>query len=170
MRTILFMKAHVASIVPTFVSGHTRHDGTVVKPHVAGRRRKVELHDGPHQPSLFDAPVPREPPSRFEAFIDRHGGADHLHHTILAMTPDQKAKLIDAMGNLDGIGNAAVIDRLGLDHVEPSAEPEPATKSDPDVEAAEDRMDLADAMAKDPHGDDAKGMLRKMGVEGHHVA
>lgn len=54
---------------------------------------------------------------------------------------------------------------------EPEAEPEAAAaeeepaaerQADPDFEGAEDRQDLAEAMAKDPHSDESRKLIRKV--------
>lgn len=44
----------------------------------------------------------------------------------------------------------------------PAAEPEPTPQPEPEAEAAQDRQDLAEELARDPHSEQAKELVRKV--------
>lgn len=257
---ILLLKATQLDLfdTPTYVHAHTRKDGTSVTAHIARRKKRITPAKTPPKHHA------EAKPSKLDGFIAKHGGADHLRETLMAMTAEQRAKLIDAMAHMEDIEPRAVISKLGMHedapakasepvHVEPAknmveehkhlvevlespsheddkaeakkqaaelkeyeaeaagkepevakdepkegdtktedgveyvlrdgrwhratpdepaaeekpaaeeaAAPEAAAASDPEVEAIEDREDLADAMARDPHSDETKTLLKKV--------
>ena len=186
----------------------------------------------PHeQADLFSAyPVaPEEAPaaSKLDAFIAKHGGEARMRSTLMEMSPEERAKLIDAMAHIDNLVPSAVIERLGMhvadlhavapeaiqesaieagkqatppvveklvdtdiprreakpveapvstaESVEESApaaveQPAPAmpAPSDPEVDLAEAREDLADEFGRDPHSEKTKALL--MSVAAKHRA
>lgn len=75
-------------------------------------------------------------------FLAKHGGAGRMAATLKEMTPEQRAKLIDAMAHLDGLTVSEVHDLLGMaDHgldtaKQDAVKPNEAAKVEP-VAAAE---------------------------------
>ena len=172
-RPVLLLKARPK--IPTMISGHARADGADVKPHIA-------LRGGGQTPSAEGAPP-------LEAFIARHGGPERFRAALADMNPEQKAKLVEAMGHLDAGGGPAVLERLSVDspptsptafEAEPAAEgppqappaaPPPEAKSVDlggihgelgDMANADDREDLADAMVRDPHSEESTSLLKRI--------
>ncbi len=77
--------------MPVHVGGSVDKNGVVRKPHMSMRKKKVT------------APAhPRASESKLDGFIAKHGGPAHLRGELESMTPEQRAKLIDAMAHLDG--------------------------------------------------------------------
>lgn len=116
MTTLILLKADQLGLfdTPTYVDPHTRKDGTFVHGHMSRRKRRtVQASSAP----------PHAGAPKMEAYIKKHGGADALRATIEGFSPDQRAKILDAIGGLDGVGGNAVAQRLGL-HVNESAKTE----------------------------------------------
>lgn len=89
--------------MPTQVKGSVDKRGVVRGAHIAARRKKI---DAPPQPTRIE--------SNLDKFIVSHGGADHMRKTLQDMTPEQQAKLIDAMAYVGGVDHGAVLDKLGM--------------------------------------------------------
>lgn len=125
---------------PTWVEGHVRKDGVVVKPHLS--KRKHAAAQEPHQHSLFgDAPAAAAPEgkrTKLDAFISRHGGAERVRQSVQGMTGEQRAKIIEAMAGLADATSAEIIEKLGLHAADytPAAKPEPEKPAAPDLQEA----------------------------------
>lgn len=95
--------------IPIHVSGSTDKDGRKRASHIARRHKKIAA-------STDESPMTD---SALDAFIVKHGGREHLGKTLQDMTPEQRAKLIDAMADLGEVSHAEVMIKLGLREPEP---------------------------------------------------
>lgn len=89
--------------MPTRVKGSVSKTGVVRTSHLATRRKKI---DAPAQSAHVE--------SNLDKFIVSHGGAEHMRKTLHDMTPEQQAKLVDAMAYVGGIDHKAVLEKLGM--------------------------------------------------------
>lgn len=108
--------------MPVHVAGSVDKNGVQRAGHMARRKKKLA------------APATAPTGDKLDEFIAKHGGQAHLKAEIDKMTPEQRAKLIDAMAHVGGVGHEAVMAKLepvaGAD-VAPAVEPpsvEPAIK------------------------------------------
>jgi hypothetical protein len=90
--------------VPTHIRPSIDKDGRKRSAHIAVRHKKVAF-------AIDSVPTGDSP---LDVFIAKHGGREHLCKTLDAMTPEQRAKLIDAMAHVGGIDPAGVMDKLGI--------------------------------------------------------
>lgn len=89
--------------MPTYVKGSIDKSGTVRPGHMSTRKKKIAT---PTKPEHVE--------STLDTFITSHGGAEHLRTSLNEMTPEHRAKLIDAMAYVGGIDHAAVIEKLAM--------------------------------------------------------
>lgn len=125
------MTAHKIAAIPTHVKPSVDKDGRKRPAHIAARHRKVEASE--------EAPGDGGP---LDAFIARHGGAKHFCATLDEMTPEQRAKLLDAMAHVDGTDPAAVMKKLKIH--EPQASEDEAA-----IAAAREQFLTRLSMARD---------------------
>jgi hypothetical protein len=90
--------------VPTHIRPSVDKDGRKRSGHIAVRHKKVAFNVDSEP--LGDSPL--------DAFISKHGGREHLCKTLDEMTPEQRAKLIDAMAHVGQVTAAAVMETLGI--------------------------------------------------------
>lgn len=125
------MSEHKIAAIPTHVKPSVDKDGRKRPAHIAARHRKVAASDD--DPPI-DGPL--------GAFLARHGGAKHFCATLEEMTPEQRAKLLDAMAHVDGSDPAAVMKKLGI-HEPQASEDETA------IAAAREQFLTRLSMARD---------------------
>lgn len=123
---------HRIAAIPTHIKASVGEDGRKRPAHISARHRKV---------AASDEPTP-ETGNPVDAFITRHGGPAHLRESLEEMTPDQRAKLIDAMAHVGSCTTADVMKRLGI-HEPETSETETA------LEAAQTKFRARMAAAKD---------------------
>jgi hypothetical protein len=116
--------------IPTHVKPSVDKDGRKRPAHISARHRNVEASDD----AAIDGPL--------GVFIARHGGAKHFCATLDEMTPEQRAKLLDAMAHVDGSSPADVMKKLGIH------EPQ-ASEDDAAIAAAREQFLTRLSMAKD---------------------
>ncbi|HEX7906777.1 MAG TPA: methyltransferase domain-containing protein [Paraburkholderia sp.] len=129
--------------MPVHVAGSYRKDGTYVKPHMRTARVAMKPHEQGH---LFGAP-PGAPAAakkspKLDKFLAKHGGEARMRSTLMAMRPEQRAKLIDAMAHIDELEPAHVTERLGM-HTADLKSGNPA-EAQPALFAPEDMPDHAE--------------------------
>ena len=157
------MPVHVAASVDKH--GHFR------AAHIA--RRKVRAND-PTEPVPHSAdPDTAKKAKKLTKFLAKHGGAARMAATLDEMTPEQRAKLIDAMAHLDGLTVGDVHDLLGMaDHGldKPTADAAKLavdTVTMPQAEAAASSApDLVEYTTK--KGKVLRGIVRK-DIDGHQA-
>jgi hypothetical protein len=98
--------------IPTHVQASVDKDGRKRPAHIAVRHKRITASD---EGSAADG----DPVS---AFIAKHGGVEHLRESLNAMTPDQRAKLIDAMAHVGAVTPAEVMKKLGMHEPQVSEE------------------------------------------------
>lgn len=91
--------------IPTHIAASTDKDGRKRPAHIATRHRAVPVDE---------SATPGENATALDAWIAKHGGAEHLRKTLDELTADQRAKLLDAMAHVDGITAAEVMKKLGI--------------------------------------------------------
>lgn len=151
----LLVKNVQGSLFPTLVhvGGYTKKDGTTVEPHTAMRQKAP--------------PEPVAPPKQV-ALFDEDDEAETETETKEGESPKIEAPSEGSSGTGADIEPEVEQHERASDHAQartlerrrgrrPAAAKEPA--ADPDFEAAEDRQDIAEAMAKDPHSEEAKTLL-----------
>jgi len=145
------LKSHQLPLfdMPVHVAESVDKHGRARAAHMSTRKKRIE-----HSPQpAVDAQ------SKLDGWIATHGGTEHMRVTVDSMTPEQRAKLIDAMAHVGEISHEAVMAKLGIR--EPEA-PVPQQDQQADVSVpgvidqnqvsiAEDREDLADEIARYPH-------------------
>ena len=160
------MPVHVAASVDKH--GHFR------AAHIA--RRKVRANDPtepvPHSADPDTAKKAKKA-KKLTKFLAKHGGAARMAATLDEMTPEQRAKLIDAMAHLDGLTVGDVHDLLGMaDHGldKPTADAAKLavdTVTMPQAEAtASSAPDLVEYTTK--KGKVLRGIVRK-DIDGHQA-
>jgi hypothetical protein len=92
--------------IPTHIGPSVDKNGRERPAHISTRHRRVTVSD--------DEPVAGEDATPLDAFIAKHGGAEHLRKTLEDLTADQRAKLLDAMAHVDGTDAGAVMKKLGI--------------------------------------------------------
>lgn len=110
--------------IPVNVKPSIRKDGTVVRGHVATRRKRLAPKG--KQPELFGAAAPKDETvrlGRLGHFIDKHGGYRRLLSLLASFSPAQKDTLLASMAKLAGKSPAAILDILktGARHEGPAA-------------------------------------------------
>lgn len=100
-------------LMPTHVAGSVDKRGRVTPGHMSKRRKKIANPPAPAQQRVE---------SNLDKFITSHGGADRMRETLKEMTPEQRAKLIDAMAYVGGVKHDAVLDKLGMREPDPAAQ------------------------------------------------
>ena len=97
--------------IPVNVKPSIRKDGTVVRGHVATRRKRLAPKG--KQPDLFGAAAPKDETvrlGRLGHFIDKHGGYRRLLSLLASFSPAQKDTLLASMAKLAGKSPAAILD------------------------------------------------------------
>lgn len=89
--------------MPVHVGGSVDKNGVVRKPHMSMRKKKVTA------PAHVSAGE-----SKLDSFIAKHGGPAHLKSEMDKMTPEQRAKLLDAMAHVGDVGHAEVAKKIGM--------------------------------------------------------
>ena len=145
---------------PVQVAGSVRKDGTIVAPHV--RVQKIAAKLPVHQrheatPDLFsDAPAPAAKPSKFDAWVARHGGDAAVARTLASLTEGQQQRLLAEMARVAGQPVVEVAARFeGRAAQAPRA---PEKGETPDLFAAPAAVEArtADAVAKEHRTVNAK--------------
>lgn len=102
LRSLILSKAEQLSLfdMPVHVAASTDKNGVTRAAHMSIRKKRVP------------APVTKRSQSRLDDFIAKHGGPAHLNSELEKMTPEQRAKLIDAMAHVDGVSHDDVMAKL----------------------------------------------------------
>lgn len=116
--------------MPTHVKGSIDRRGRVRSAHLATRKKKIAAAEQSTQRAE----------STLDKFIGSHGGAEHLRTTLNEMTPEQRAKLIDAMAYVGNVNHDAVLDKLGM-------------RTPPQKSPQEERQQLVDRLGRGVAGD-----------------
>lgn len=140
---ILFAKSQLGLFdMPVIVAGSVRKDGTIVKPHVGIRKKKLEA---PKQADLFGGGEKPDLKTRrrvaLDAFLRKHGGLERLAGLIRGMTEGQQQTLFESMGKLSGQSVpevAAMFDDVKPDTAQPDmfAQPAPVESAGPVAQEA----------------------------------
>lgn len=125
---ILFSKSEQFSLfdMPVHVAASVDKNGVVRQAHMSKRKK----HLSKTSPTAHAG-------SKLDIFVAKHGGPAHLKTVLEGMTPEQRAKLIDAMAHLDGVGHEVVMEKLVMkpvEVVEPVVEPEVVVPTEPEPE------------------------------------
>ena len=152
--------------MPVHVAASVDKNGVKRAAHMSRRRKRVETSPMAHT----------ETPSQLDTFIGRHGGPAHLKDTLEKLTPEQRAKLIDAMAHMEGIDHDGVMSRLDQQPVPviesvivPEPVPKPPSVLDYFAEVKKEYLDLtskldaalgAGAITIEQHADATAGAAR----------
>src|SRR5215813_8605014 len=115
-------KSHLF-LMPTHVAGSVDRLGRARASHMAARFKRIG------QPVTQDRVE-----SSLDKFIASHGGPDRMRESLGSMTPEQRAKLIDAMSYVGNVSHDAVLDKLGM--------------KDPPRDPAKERQALVDRLER----------------------